>query len=415
MKHFFYILLLSVIVLYSCEDEEVKAQPKKEMATVVKEPKIVKQYGFPVNDYQIVNDTVRSGDSFGKILSENGIDYAEIQQITDSTKEVFDTRRIRLGAPYTLFKAKDSLNKAQAFVYEENAIDYVVIDFEDSISAKKDKKPVKLVEKTVYGEITDNLSTTFDDLGLSVNLVYKMSDIYAWTIDFFHLQAGDRFKLIYTEKFINDTIPAGYGEIKASWFEYSGTPIYAFRFKNDSIKDLTDYYDEEANNLRRAFLKGPLSFNRISSRYNLKRRIAYYGNRIRPHKGTDFAGAVGTPIMATADGTVINSEYRGGNGNYVKIRHNATYDTQYLHMSKRKVKVGDYVKQGDVIGYIGMTGNTSGPHVCYRFWKNGRQVDPFKVDLPTAEPLADSLKTAFYNHIAPLKEELDAIHFDENL
>ncbi|WP_031426678.1 M23 family metallopeptidase [Flavimarina sp. Hel_I_48] len=413
MKHFFYIVLLSSILLYSCE-EKAKPKPKKELATV-SEPEIVKEYGFTVDDYTILRDTVRPGDSFGKILFDNGIDYAEIQQITDSTKEVFDTRRIRLGAPYTLFKAKDSINKAQAFVYEENAIDYVVINFNDSISAKKEKKPVTLVEKTVYGEISNNLSTTFDDLGLSVNLVYKMSDIYAWTIDFFHLQPGDRFKLIYTEKFINDTIPAGYGEIKASWFEYSGNPIYAFRFKNDSIKNLTDYYDEEANNLRRAFLKGPLSFSRISSRYNLKRRIAFYGNRIRPHKGTDFAGAVGTPIMATADGTVINSEYRGGNGNYVKIRHNSTYDTQYLHMSKRKAKVGDYVRQGDVIGYVGMTGNTSGPHVCYRFWKNGKQVDPFKVDLPTAEPLADSLRTPFYNHIAPLKEELDAIHFEETL
>ena len=174
-------------------------------------------------------------------------------KLQTSTKEVFDTRRIRLGAPYTLFKGKDSLNKAQAFVYEENLIDYVVIDFEDSISAKKDKKPVKIVEKTVYGEITDNLSTTFDDLGLSVNLVYKMSDIYAWTIDFFHLQAGDRFKLIYTEKFIDDTIPAGYGDIKASWFEYSGNPIYAFRFKNDSIKDLTDYYDEDGKQLKKSF------------------------------------------------------------------------------------------------------------------------------------------------------------------
>jgi len=415
LKHFFYTILLSTLFLYSCENKKTEPEPKKDMAAVVKAPEIIKEYGFPVADYMILRDTVRSGDSFGKILLDNGIDYAEIQQITDSTQGVFDTRRIPLGAPYTLFKAKDSLNKAQAFVYEENAIDYVVIDFKDSISAKKDKKPVKLVEKAVYGEITNNLSTTFDDLGLSVNLVYKMSDIYAWTIDFFHVQPGDRFKLIYTEKFINDTIPAGYGEIKASWFESSGTPIYAFRFKNDSIKNLTDYYDEEANNLRRAFLKGPLSFSRISSRYNLKRRIAFYGNRIRPHKGTDFAGAVGTPIMATADGTVINSEYRGGNGNYVKIRHNSTYDTQYLHMSKRKAKVGDFVKQGDVIGYVGMTGNTSGPHVCYRFWKNGKQVDPFKVDLPNAEPLADSLKAPFYNHIAPLKAELDAIHFKETL
>lgn len=414
MKHFFYITILSSL-LFSCQEKKVQTPQKKEIAAVVEKPEIIKEYGFPVSEYEVVKDTVRSGDSFGKILFDNGIDYLKIEHITDSTKDIFDTRRIRLGAPYTLFKSKDSTHKAQAFVYEENPIDYVVIDFEEDITAVKEKKPVKLVEKTVYGEITDNLSTTFDDLGLTVNLVYKMSDIYAWTIDFFHLQAGDRFKLIYTEKFINDTIPAGYGEIKASWFEYSGNPIYAFQFENDSIKGLTDYYDEEANNLRRAFLKGPLSFNRVSSRYNLKRRIALYGNRVRPHKGTDFAGAVGTPIMATADGTVINSEYRGGNGNYVKIRHNSTYDTQYLHMSKRKAKVGEYVKQGDVIGYIGMTGNTSGPHVCYRFWKNGKQVDPFKVDLPTAEPLADSLIPAFNRHMEPLKAQLDDIQFEENL
>ena len=163
--------------------------------------------------------------------------------------------------------------------------------------------------------------------------------------------------------------------------------------------------------MRKAFLKAPVQFSRVSSRYNLKRRIAYYGNRIRPHKGTDFAASVGTPILATANGTVTESRRKGGNGKYVKIRHNATYSTQYLHMSKRLVKVGDFVKQGDIIGRVGMTGNTGGPHVCYRFWKNGRQVDPFKQKLPEAEPISNSLKTEFLEFIKPVKLRLDEIPF----
>jgi murein DD-endopeptidase MepM/ murein hydrolase activator NlpD len=174
---------------------------------------------------------------------------------------------------------------------------------------------------------------------------------------------------------------------------------------------ITDYYDAEANNLRRAFLKAPVKFSRISSRYNLKRRIKYYGNRVRPHKGTDFAAPVGTPILATADGIVSKSEKKGGNGNYVKIRHNSTYDTQYLHMRKRNVKVGKHVSQGDVIGWVGMTGNTGGPHVCYRFWKNGKQVDPFKQDLPLSKPLQKKYQETYFDHISPLKQQLDELIF----
>ncbi|WP_035899863.1 M23 family metallopeptidase [Leeuwenhoekiella sp. MAR_2009_132] len=403
------ILLLAALTLGACADDETK-----EVKPVAKEKvvPIVKRFGYTLNDYNVVSDTVQQGDSFGQILFDNGIDYATIQQITDSVQGVFDTRLIRVGKPYTLLKSKDTLNQAQVFIYEENNIDYVVLDFKDEVvQATAKKRPVTIKEREVSGVINNNLSTTFDDLGLSVNVAYKMADIYAWTIDFFRLQAGDRFKLVYTEKFINDTIPAGIGEIKASWFEHKGKPFYAFRYKSDSLADTYGYFDKEAMNLKRAFLKGPLSFNRISSRYNLKRRIAYYGNRIRPHKGTDFAGAVGTPIMATANGTVTKSEYRGGNGNYVKIRHNKTYETQYLHMSKRAVKVGQRVSQGDVIGYIGMTGNTSGPHVCYRFWENGKQVDPFALNLPTSEPLAEALQEEYFIHIAPLVEQLDAITF----
>ena len=171
--------------------------------------------------------------------------------------------------------------------------------------------------------------------------------------------------------------------------------LYAFEFIHDKNKGIVDYFDDKAKNLRRAFLKSPVKFSRISSRYNLKRKIAYYG-RVKPHKGTDYAAPVGTPIMATASGRVIESRYAKGNGNYVKIRHNNKYSTQYLHMKRRKVRVGQYVNQGDVIGWVGMTGYTSGPHVCYRFWKNGRQVDPYKQKLPEAKPISKSLRAEFF-------------------
>jgi len=238
-------------------------------------------------------------------------------------------------------------------------------------------------------------------------------DIYAWTIDFSRLQPGDKFKLIYEQLYINDTIPVGIGEVKATYFEHGNKPFYAFKYVADSILNIPDYFDDEATNLRRQFLKMPVKFSRISSRYNLRRRIAFYGNKIRPHKGTDFAAPIGTEIMATANGTVTESRRKGGDGNYVKIRHNGTYSTQYLHMSRRAVKVGDVVKQGDVIGYIGMTGNTSGPHVCYRFWKNDVQVDPLNQKLPAAEPMKEDVKPVYFNFIESIKQQLDAIEYSK--
>ncbi|MGB2761635.1 MAG: M23 family metallopeptidase, partial [Maribacter stanieri] len=189
----------------------------------------------------------------------------------------------------------------------------------------------------------------------------------------------------------------------------------AFAYENDSLRSIVDYFDEEANNLRRTFLRMPVEYGRLSSRYNRKRRIKYYGYKLRPHKGTDYAAPIGTPIMATADGTVEESTRRGGNGKYVKIRHNATYSTQYLHMKAQNVKKGEFVRQGDVIGWIGMTGNTGGPHVCYRFWKNGRQVDPLREELPQAEPLHDSLKEEYFTYISTYKEQLDCIIYPKVL
>ena len=246
-----------------------------------------------------------------------------------------------------------------------------------------------------------------EDEGVDYAVVNEMSDIYAWTIDFFHLQKEDKFKVIFEEKYVDDTVYVGIGDVKAAYFEHKKEPFYAFKYVTDSVKNVSDYYDDNGNSLRRQFLKAPLKFSRISSRYNLKRFIKYYG-RVKPHRGTDFAAPIGTEIMSTANGTVVESARRGGNGNYVKVKHNSVYSTQYLHMKKRAVKVGDYVRQGDVIGWVGMTGNTSGPHVCYRFWKNGKEVDPLKEKLPSAEPIKDSLKSNYLAFIVPLQQQLDS-------
>ena len=405
------IILICLISFFSCKED---AENNESLDTVlVEQPEEIYEFGFNLNEYIVKKDTIRKGDTFGDILQKNNLSYSKIYQIAEQTKDSFDITKLHLGKPYTLLCDNDSLQTPKCFIYQPTKERYVVVDFQDSIKAYTSYKPIKYVEKTASGIITSNISQAMDDEGKPFVLALKMSDIYAWTIDFSRLQKNDKFKVIYTEKYIDDSIYAGIHEVKAAYFEHNKEPFYAFEFETDSVLGIRDYFSDEAKNLRRAFLKSPVSFSRISSRYNLKRRIALYGNRVRPHKGTDFAAKVGTPIMSTANGTVIESARRGGNGNYVKVKHNATYTTQYLHMSKRKAKVGDFVKQGEVIGYVGMTGNTSGPHVCYRFWKNGKQVDPFKEKLPEAKPISDSLKVKFLEYIKPLKKQLELLDYPQ--
>ena len=406
MKKLVYIIPI-LLLFFSCSEEN----KEDENPTKKKVVKAKFEYGYDFNEFNVIRDTIRSGDTFGAILDANHVSQGDIFEVVSKIKDSFDVRKVKIGRPYVLLNSKDSLNTTQVFIYEKNRIDFAVIDLRDCVHSYNDQKPITLIQKSASGVITSSLSQTMDEQHLSPFMTDQLASVYAWTIDFFRLQPGDRFKVIYTEKFINDTIPAGLDEIKAAYFEHRNKPLLAFSFIGDSILGISDYYDEEANNLRRAFLKAPVKFSRISSRYNLKRRIKYYGNRVRPHKGTDFAAPIGTPILATADGTVSKSAKKGGNGNYVKIRHNSTYDTQYLHMKKRNVKAGDFVRQGEVIGWVGMTGNTGGPHVCYRFWKNGKQVDPFKQDLPASEPLDKKYQQAYFAHISPLKYQLDLIEF----
>lgn len=413
MRKYWGLVLMAILVVSCKEEQPVKENNTIAVAVNLEEPEIVKQFGFNLDDFNVQKDTVKNGDSFGELMIRHKVDYPKIARISQDFRDTFDVRKIRVGKPYLILKSKDTSETAQVFIYENDPINYTVVDFRDSVVAYKNKKKVKYVEREASGIIETSLSEAILDQGIDYNVTNNLSEIYAWTIDFFRLQKGDKFKVIYKEKYINDSIYAGAEPINAAYFEHNGRPIYAFAYENDSLKSIVDYFDEEANNLRRTFLRAPVRFSRISSRYNLKRRIRYYGYKVRPHKGTDYAAPIGTPIMATADGTVTESTRRGGNGKYVKIRHNGTYSTQYLHMKKQKVRKGDFVRQGDVIGWVGMTGNTGGPHVCYRFWKNGRQVDPLREELPKAEPLAEPLRPDYFAYIDPIKNQLDCIGYPD--
>ena len=408
----FSILLFVLLIVTSCGNDNQRDDESSSSNTATSKPKIIHEFGYTLNNYKVIKDTIKKGESFGIILDRHHVYYPKINAIAKKIKDTFDVRRIRAGIPYMILASKDTLEKAEVFIYKNSKASATIVDFKDStIIAYKYRKPIKIIEKEVAGKIYSTLSEAMDSLHLNPNLTYNVADIYAWTLDFGKLQRGDRFKLIYEEKFIDDSVFVGYGKVKAALFDHNNRDFYAYRFIPDSIKGIPEYYDEKGNMLRSQFLRSPIKFQyRVSSRFNLRRKIAYYG-RVKPHKGTDFAAKVGTPIMATANGKVTESRRKRGNGNYVKIRHNNTYSTQYLHMSRRKVKRGQYVKQGDIIGYVGMTGNTSGPHVCYRFWKNGRQVDPFKQKLPAAKPLKKSLKPSYLKFIKPLEAQLDKIDF----
>ena len=410
-KIFYIIIVLNLLFIISCKNVN-----SAEASISVKE-KIVEQFGYTLNNFYVLKDTIKSGDSFGSILEKNNLFYPQIYNIVQKAKQVYDVRKINIGKPYTILFSKDSLRTPELFIYQPNLIDYVLVSLTDSLWAEKKSKAVKLLEFKAQGIITSSLSETMEEKKLSPLLSNELSEIYAWTIDFFRLEKGDNFKIIYSGKYVEDSIYVGLNRIHSAYFEHRGKPFYAIEFETDSKRGIFEYFDENGKNLRRAFLRSPLQFSRISSRYNLKRKIAYYG-RVRPHLGTDFAAPIGTSIRSTASGTVVKASYTRGNGRYVTVKHNATYSTQYLHMKKRGVKVGQFVKQGDYIGSVGMTGNTSGPHVCYRFWKNGKQVDPLRQKLPEAKPISKVLKEKYLTYMEPIKKQLDSIKssitFEEN-
>ncbi len=378
---FIVIAIVYIVVSYSLPKETTVA---KETVSIEKDtivPPVIR-YGLNLDSFVVHNKVIKPNEFLSNILLKYKIPYVEIDQLAKASKEVFDVRKIAAGKNYTILCSKDSIGAAQYFIYERNAIDYVVYDIRDSITIYKGKKEVVTKTHEASGVIQSSLYQTLADADVSPVLAIEMADVFAWTIDFYRIQKGDWFKVVYEEKFVEGE-SVGVGKVLAANFNHYNKDFFACYFVQDSVGD---YFDAEANSLRRAFLKSPLKFGRLTSGFTLK-RFHPVQKRNKAHLGTDYAAPTGTPIMATGDGIVIASAYSKYNGNYVKVQHNSTYTTQYLHMSKRVSKVGDHVKQGDIIGKVGSTGLATGPHVCYRFWKNGNQTNHLNEDFPPSEPV----------------------------
>ncbi|MBK0369580.1 M23 family metallopeptidase [Flavobacterium agrisoli] len=399
------VIIIVLFSIISCQKEADKPETK-----IIKPKKAAKvEFGINYADYNVIHDTIKKGDTFGTIIQSQNIGNKRVYDIVNTVRDSFNVRTMRYNKAYTLFRSKDKTNQLQLFVYQPDALTYYVLDLRDSIPvAYKKTKPVTFKRKVIGGVLKGSLSETLGNHRVDVALANQITKVFAWSVDFFKLKRGDRYALIFNERFINDSIYDGVEELEAAFFEYKGKIVYAFPFVQDTTTGKKTYYDENGKTLKNLFLKTPIKFSRITSRFS--------GNRFHPvqkrwkaHKGTDYAAPRGTPISTTAAGVVERTGYTAGNGNYVKVKHNGTYATQYLHMSKILVRRGQHVAQGQTIGLVGSTGLATGPHVCYRFWKNGVQVDPLRLNLPTGESLSAKYKSRFLQEIEPLKRELDSI------
>ncbi len=398
----FCVFCLFVFSLSSCEkakEEEIFAgKPKYKLV----------DFGFNLHDFNVVNDTIQSGDTFGSLLETQNLKGQQVFDIVAKVKDTFDVRTIRIGKAYTILRTKDKTNKIQVFIYQPDRLNYYIVDFRDTIMAYKKTRPLTLKTRTIAGALNGSLSETLQNLDVDPSLATRIAKVYAWSIDFFKLQKGDKFGLTFSERYINDTIYDGVDSLKAAFFEYKGKNIYAFPFSPDGSTNKQQFFDEEGKTLKNFFLKAPLKFVNITSRYT-RSRFHPVQKIWKAHNGTDYAAPTGTPIMTTAAGVVEQAGYTTGNGNFVKVKHDRTYSTQYLHMSKIVVRRGQRVTQGQVIGKVGSTGLATGPHVCYRFWKNGVQVDALRLKLPTSTPMDSKYKQKYLEYMKPLKRTLDSV------
>lgn len=399
------LLLILFCFAFACSDVKEQTQ-----APVPEKPPILKKqyvkYGINCEDLILIKDTIQPHQNLSDILSKYMVPGDVIHAVAFSSKSVFDVRTIKAGNSFCIIRDNNPAQKVRYFVYEINPVDYVVFNLEDPITTSLGEKPVRIEIETVSESIESSLWETLTEKEIDTELAVKLSEIYAWTIDFHHLQKGDGFQAIFEKKFIKDKF-IGLGRIRAARFYHQDKFFYAFYFEQN---DHGRYFDEHANSLEKAFLKAPIKFSRITSGYS-KRRFHPILKKYKAHFGIDYAAKTGTPIMSTGDGVVVRIGYDSNNGRYVKIKHNGIYTTQYLHMSRiaRGIKPRVKVKQGDIIGYVGSTGLATGPHLCYRFWKNGRQVNPFKEDIPSIEPVKKENHQQFNQQMAELKQQLNEL------
>ena len=350
------------------------------------------EYGIVTDSFKIDRDEVKSGENLGGIFSRLGVDQQIIDRLGSYTDGVFDIRKLRSGNTYTAMMSNDGKNKLTYFVYSINDTSYVIFDFRDSLHVHKDAKEVIRQLKSVSGEINSSLWSTMQEKGLDPNMAVALANIYQWSIDFYAIQKGDSFKAIYEELSV-DGKPISIGEIHSAVFMHSGKSYYAYRFEQDNI---TDYFDEKGENLRKEFLKAPLKFSRITSKFSNSRMHPILRIR-RPHHGIDYAAPKGTPVHTIGNGTVLKAAYAGGAGRLVSIRHRNGYTTSYMHLSGfgPGIHAGASVSQGQVIGYVGSSGLSTGSHLDFRVYKNNVAIDPLKVESPPALPVDKKNRPVF--------------------
>jgi murein DD-endopeptidase MepM/ murein hydrolase activator NlpD len=412
-------ILLAGILLILISLFQVSSKPaahlttQQDSLTQITVPEPVAQpdrvlYGMVVNDLEVIEGHVRKNQRFTDLFKAHFVHDKVVRQLSALPRDVFDFRKVTASKKYTLLVKQDSVRTAKALIYEPNPIDYYIFHLEDSLTVEAGHRDTELVEKGIAGEVQESVSATIESLGVSPEVTNRFVDIFAWQVDFNRLQKGDRFKLIYKEIQVDGEF-IGVASIEGIYFEHAGKSFYGFPLDQG---DGMDFFDENGHSLRKAFLKYPIEFTRISSRFNLK-RFHPVAKVFRAHRGTDFAAPVGTPIRSVGDGIVEEARYKSNNGNYVKIRHNGTYTTQYLHMSRiaSGIKPGRKIKQGQTIGFVGSTGLATGPHLCYRFWKNGVQVDALRIKLPPAQPVSAENMSTFEMIKQELSQKLGMIPF----
>jgi murein DD-endopeptidase MepM/ murein hydrolase activator NlpD len=412
----------TAIYFSSCDNSNKETESVGEQQDVVINPEDtmpprepIYEYGFCLDSFTTNQGKIKKNWTLSHLLLPYGVSQAKINKADQMARDTaVGLKYVKAGKKYTMLNTLDTLRLPQYCIYEKNNSEYVVFDFTDSVRVHKVKKEVKVEIKELSGVINQgsSLDATMGKKITNANVRYQLvgdiAAIFAWTIDFFKIHAGDKFKILYEERSV-DGVPIGIGEVYAVYFDHKNTPYYAFQYTQNG--DVA-YYDEQAKGMKKPFLKAPLKYIRISSAYS-KRRFHPVTKRYKAHLGTDYAAPTGTPIWSTADGTIEAAGYGKYNGNYVKVRHNDTYQTGYLHMSKiaSGMKRGARVKQGDVIGYVGSTGLATGPHVCYRFWKNKKQIDPRSEKFQSSEPVKSANLPTYQAMVDSLKPRLDSITF----
>ena len=404
MKKYIWIFI-GVLIVASLVFYWVKNKPQPSIPSVKPIEKHQIAYKINIDTLQLRYDKVKSNQNLAQLLS-GYVSGQIIDKISKETTTVFDVRKIRIGQRYAKIFTGKTPQKLLYFIYEINPIDYIVYNFSDSLRVYPGKKEIRKIVKTATGTIKSSLWNTFEENDLDINLALHLADIYSWTVDFYGLQKGDNFKVIYEEIYV-DSLSTGSDRILAALFNSSGKPFYSFYFEQ---KGMNGYFDEHAQSLQRSFLKAPLRFSRISSRFS-RSRMHPILRIVRPHFGVDYAAPRGTPVVSLGDGRVNELGWKGGYGRFIGIRHNSVYSSTYAHLSgyAKGLHEGSVVKQGDLIGYVGSSGLATGPHLDFRVYHNGAPVDPLKLESPPTEPVGNAFMSQYIQMVLKLKARVDSV------